>query len=144
MEGRTSISNLHQYLFPVAGGAWILELTPARCVRLPLTASHNLPRCIVCGAPMHPQTQGNIKSWHQTLKKPRTTERIVRRTLQPPALSREPEQRHTCLCLLRQITCNHQTTREDQTKNHRTKALASPQACRIISNQQMNPSTHLF
>jgi putative transposase len=22
----------------------------------------------VCGAPMHPQTQGKIKRWHQTLK----------------------------------------------------------------------------
>ncbi len=71
------------------------------------------------GAPYHPQTQGKIERWHQTLKKrillenyflpplthalhvlpgngrPRNSDRNLRRPLQSPALPREPEQYHT-------------------------------------------------
>ena len=57
----------------------------------------------VRGAPYHPQTQGKIERWHQTLKNrillenyylpgdPRSPARRLRRALQPPALPREPE-----------------------------------------------------
>jgi len=43
---------------------------------------------------------------------------------------------HTRRCLLRQGRSHHQTARKDQTKNHRTKALASPQTSRIISTNR--------
>jgi putative transposase len=56
------------------------------------------------GAPYHPQTQGKIERWHQTLKnsillenyvlprRPRSAHRLVRRSPQSSALTREPEQ----------------------------------------------------
>ena len=58
----------------------------------------------VRGAPCHPQTQGKIERWHQTLKnrillaellsarRPGSQDRHLRRPLQPSPLSREPEQ----------------------------------------------------
>jgi len=56
----------------------------------------------VRGEPFHPQTQGKIERWHQTLKNrillenyflpggPESPDRGVRRALQSPALSRKP------------------------------------------------------
>ncbi len=67
----------------------------------------------VRGAPFHPQTQGKIERWHQTMKNrvllenyylPGDLERAdqgIRRLLQQPTIPREPEQRHTCRRLLR-------------------------------------------
>ena len=58
----------------------------------------------VRGAPYHPQTQGKIERWHQTLKnrillehyylprRSRTPSRRLRGALQPCPLSREPRQ----------------------------------------------------
>jgi putative transposase len=51
----------------------------------------------VRGAPYHPQTQGKIERWHQTLKnrillenwRPRTADQRLRRAPQPRPLSRE-------------------------------------------------------
>ena len=71
------------------------------------------------GAPYHPQTQGKIERWHQTLNNRILLENYFlpgdleaqmeayRRSLQPPALPREPEQRHTCRCLLRAETIEY-------------------------------------
>jgi len=84
----------------------------------------------VRGAPFHPQTQGkdrtlapNIKEPYPagkllSARRPRSPGRSVRRALQSPALSREPEQRHASRRLLRQGTIHHQTARKDQTQNH--------------------------
>ena len=58
--------------------------------------------------------------------------RGLRRSLQSPAISREPQQRHTCRRLLRPGQSHSQTTRKDQTKNTRSAPLASPQTRRII------------
>ena len=60
----------------------------------------------VRGTPCHPQTQGKIERWHQTLKnrillgellsarRPRSQDRHLRRSLQSSPLSREPGQSH--------------------------------------------------
>ena len=65
------------------------------------------------GAPFHPQTQGKIERWHQTLKNRillenyylpgdlEAEDRRLRRALQSPPLPREPEQSHARRRLLR-------------------------------------------
>jgi putative transposase len=69
-------------------------------------------------APCHPQTQGKIERWHQTLKNRILLEnyflpgdleagRGVRRSLQPPPLPREPRQSHPCRRLLRARRYHH-------------------------------------
>ena len=63
----------------------------------------------------------------------RSPVRSVRRALQPPALPREPRHCDACRCLLRQGQRHPQATRKDQTADHRTSALAAPQARRVIS-----------
>jgi len=104
----------------------------------------------VRGAPFHPQTQGKIERWHQTLK----NRILLEHYYLPGDLEAQVEafveyynhqryhvslkKRHTRRCLLRQGRIYHQTKRKDQTKNHRTKALASPQDRRIISTNRWN------
>ena len=96
------------------------------------------------GAPYHPQTQGKIERWHQTLNNRILLENYLlpgdleaqmeayRRSLQPPALPREPEQRHTCRCLLRARQGHSKTTGKDQTKDIRNTPLVSQPTRRII------------
>ena len=98
------------------------------------------------GAPYHPQTQGKIERWHQTLNNRILLENYLlpgdleaqmeayRRSLQPPALPREPEQRHTCRCLLRARQGHSKTTPKDQTKDIRNAPLASQPTRRIIQS----------
>jgi transposase InsO family protein len=70
----------------------------------------------VRGAPYHPQTQGKIERWHQTLK------------------NREHRQRYTCRCLLRQISDDPRRTRTYQAYNYRKPALAASDAGSLNSN----------
>ena len=100
----------------------------------------------VRGAPFHPQTQGKIERWHQTLKNrillenyflPGDLERqidAVRRALQPPPLPREPEQRDARRRLLRQGRGHHPTARKDQATDHRTSTLAASTESRLNLN----------
>ncbi len=60
----------------------------------------------VRGAPYHPQTQGKIERWHQTLKNR----------------------------VLLENYC--ETQRKDQRKNYRTSTLAIPQIRRLNINQK--------
>jgi transposase InsO family protein len=70
----------------------------------------------VRGAPCHPQTQGKIERWHQTLKN-----RILLENYFLPG------------DLEAHISGNHQTARKDQATDHRTSALAAPQVRRLTS-----------
>ncbi len=98
----------------------------------------------VRGAPFHPQTQGKIERWHQTLKNrillenyflPGDLEAQIAAfvELQPSALPREPRKCDTRRRLLRQGRDHHQTARKDQTPDNRTSALAAPQPRCITS-----------
>ena len=92
------------------------------------------------GAPNHPQTQGKIERWHQTLKnrillgellpagRSRSPDRGLRRALQPRALSREPRQSHARRRLLPTRPNHPVATRKDQAKDDRTAALAASQS----------------
>ena len=53
--------------------------------------------------------------------------------IQPPALSQEPAKSHLKLRLLRARPDHSETTRNDQTEDHRDAALALPQTRRIIT-----------
>ena len=91
----------------------------------------------VRGAPYHPQTQGKIERWHQTLKNRILLEhyylpgelegagRGLRRALQPCPLSREPGQSHPGRRLLRPGRGHPARTRKDQTPDHRQSPLAA-------------------
>jgi transposase InsO family protein len=86
------------------------------------------------GAPYHPMTQGKIERWHQELlpaRRPRSPGRCFRRLLQSSALPREPPQSHPRRRLLRARPNHPAGTGEDQTTDHRTPALATPQIRRI-------------
>ena len=97
----------------------------------------------VRGAPYHPQTQGKIERWHQTLKNrillenyffrgPQGPDRGVRRPLQSSQIPRKHQQPNACRCLFRARPRNLETKRKDQTKANRNAALATPQVCRLI------------
>ena len=99
----------------------------------------------VRGAPYHPQTQGKIERWHQTLKnrisagelllsrRPGSADRGVRRSLQPSAIPREHQQSHARRRLLRAWPDHFKTTGKDQGENDGEPAIAIPQIRRLIS-----------
>ena len=95
------------------------------------------------GAPSHPQTQGKIERWHQTLKNrillenyflPGDLEAQIAAFVERynhRALSREPRQSHPRRRLLRTRPDHPVATRKDQAKDHRTAALAASQSRRL-------------
>ena len=97
----------------------------------------------VRGAPYHPQTQGKIERWHQTLKNRILLEnyylpgdlkgqhRPVRRSLQSSALSREPEQSDAGRRVLRSRSNNPARKRKDQTEHNPKSTLAAPKKSRL-------------
>ncbi len=99
----------------------------------------------VRGAPYHPQTQGKIERWHQTLKNRILLENYylpgaleaqthqLRRSLQSPALPREHQQSDARRCLLRARTDHPHATGKDPTRHHRTTTLAIPKSRRLRS-----------
>jgi transposase InsO family protein len=105
------------------------------------------------GAPYHPMTQGKIERWHQTEPHPagkllsarrsRSPDRGLRRRLQPPPLSREHRQSHTCRRLLRTPVNHPGRTRKDQTTDHRKPPSAAPVVSCLITNP-MRQSLPLF
>ena len=106
----------------------------------------------VRGAPCHPQTQGKIERWHQTLKNRillenyylpgdlEAPDRRLRRPLQSPPLPREPRQPHPGRRLLRTRPDHPAATRKDQTKDHRTATLAPSQGRSLKSTTEMSQS----
>ena len=100
----------------------------------------------VRGAPYHPQTQGKIERWHQTLKNRILLENYylpgdleaqiarLRRALQSSPLSREPRQPYPGRRLLRARPDHPSRTRKDQAPDYRTSPLAAPHPGRIASN----------
>ena len=91
----------------------------------------------VRGAPRHPQTQGKIDRWHQTLKNrillenyylPGALEqshRRLHRPLQPLPLPRETGQPGARRRLSRQGRSHPENTKGDQSQNHREAPLAA-------------------
>jgi putative transposase len=100
----------------------------------------------VRGAPNHPQTQGKIERWHQTLKnrilagellparRPRSADRRLRQPLQSPPLPREPRQSHASRCLLRPRPDHPHETGGHQTAYFRTTPLAARQTRCLNTN----------
>jgi hypothetical protein len=90
--------------------------------------------------PDHPQTQGKIERWHQTLKNRILLENyylpgdLEARSLQSSPLSRELKQYHAGRRLLRPQTNHPAGTRKDQTSHNRKTPLAMPIERRIKSN----------
>ena len=94
--------------------------------------------------PYHPQTQGKIERWHQTLKNrillenyflPGDLEAQIEAFVDHYNHQRyhgEPEQRHTRRRLLRAGQSHSTATRKDQTKDARNTPLASQTTRRII------------
>ena len=62
----------------------------------------------------------------------RSPDRGLRRSLQPPALPREPEQRHARRRLFRTRQSHSIPTKKDQTKDARNATLASQTTRRIM------------
>ena len=96
----------------------------------------------VRGAPYHPQTQGKIERWHQTLKNrillqnycfPGDLEASIEAFVDHYNHHRYHESINSdpCRCLLRTGTGHPGTKRKDQTKDYLNQALASPQGRRI-------------
>ena len=97
----------------------------------------------VRGAPYHPQTQGKIERWHQTLEEPHPTGKLlpawrpgsqhrqVRRSLQPPTLSRELEQSNAGRRLLRARPNHPGGKRKDQTQHNPKTSLAASKESRL-------------
>ena len=95
------------------------------------------------GAPNHPQTQGKIERWHQTLKNRILLEnyylpgdleaegRRLRRPLQSPALPREHRQSDAGRRLLRTWANHPAGKRKDQTEHNPKTSLAAPKESRI-------------
>jgi transposase InsO family protein len=91
----------------------------------------------VRGAPNHPQTQGKIERWHQTLKNrillenyylPGALEEAIAApssSTTTPALPREPRKPHTGRRLLRQGRDHPQKAKGDQRTDHRKAPLAA-------------------
>jgi putative transposase len=113
----------------------------------------------VRGAPQHPQTQGKIERWHQTLK----NRILLENYFLPGDLERQIEafvehynhrRYHESLDNVTPAdayfgrAASHQTARKDQTTDHRTSPLAAPQARRLTSTpnrgpHSTNPRPHL-
>ena len=95
------------------------------------------------GTPYHPMTQGKIERWHQTMKnrillenyylpgRSRGQGRRLRRSLQLPALPREPEESNPGRRLRRSRAINPAKKGGHQTKDHRAPPLAAP-TCRRL------------
>jgi transposase InsO family protein len=75
----------------------------------------------VRGAMCHPQTQGKIERWHQTLKN-------CSRTIVCPVISKPR------LRVLRQRPDHPSRTSKDQTRHHQTATIATSVESRLISN----------
>ena len=78
----------------------------------------------VRGAPYHPQTQGKIERWHQTLKN-----RILLENYFLPGDLEKPD---ASRCLLRTRAINTGETRKDQEKDHRETSFALSTIRRVI------------
>ena len=101
----------------------------------------------VRGAPLHPQTQGKIERWHQTLKNrillenyflPGDLERQIEAFVEHYNHRRHHESLGNVYAgrrLLRQSLSHHRTTRKDQAKDNRIPTLAAPNARRLTSTQ---------
>ena len=99
----------------------------------------------VRGAPYHPQTQGKIERWHQTLKNrilldnyylPGDLERQINAFVAHYNHVRyhENQQSHSGRCLLRESGDNPRRTSAHQARHHRKPPLAAPTAGRLNSN----------
>lgn len=73
------------------------------------------------------QTEELLPAWRS-----RSLHRQVRRLLQPPPLSREPEKPHAGRCLLRARPNHPDETRKDQTRHHPKPPLAASKESRLI------------
>lgn len=102
----------------------------------------------VCGAPNHPQTQGKIEPWHQTLKNrillennylPGDLEAHFGRFVEHYNHRRyhEPEEFDACRRLLRPRSVHFTNERKDQTKSNPESSLATPKKPPHKLNQQM-------
>jgi putative transposase len=97
----------------------------------------------VRGAPMHPQTQGKIERWHQTLKNRILLENYflpgdLEAQIQAFVEYYNHRRYHESLDNVTPADASaelppSQTARKDQTTNHPTSSLAVPQARRITS-----------
>jgi putative transposase len=83
----------------------------------------------VRGAPCHPQTQGKIERWHQTLKN-----RILLENYYLPGDLEAQIARYTGRRLLRQRPDHPSGTRKDQTRHHQTATIATSVESRLKSN----------
>ena len=98
------------------------------------------------GAPCHPQTQGKIERWHQTLKNrillenyylPGDLEAQIARFVEHynlQALPRKPTEPNAGRRLLRQRPDHSSGTRKDQTRHHQTATIATSVESCLISN----------
>ena len=105
----------------------------------------------VRGAPNHPQTQGKIERWHQTLKNrvllenyylPSDLEASIRRlrqTLQPPPLPRKPRQPHPRRRLLRPAPDHHRQKEKDQRPDDPNATLGPSVPSRLASQDEPEP-----
>ena len=97
----------------------------------------------VRGAPCHPQTQGKIERWHQTLKNRILLENYYflpgDLEAQIEAFVEHYNHRRYHESLLRQGAGHHQTARTDQATDHRTSTLAAPQARRLTPASRRGP-----
>ena len=95
------------------------------------------------GSPSHPQTQGKIERWHQTMKNrillenyflPGDLEAQIAAFVEHYNHRRyhEPRQSHARRRLLRARPDHSAATTKDQAKDHRTAALAPSQGRRLI------------
>ena len=66
-------------------------------------------------------------------RRSRSSDRCIRRVLQPPALSRKPRQPHPGRRLLRARSNHPAGKRKDQTQDHPKPSVASPQTSRVTS-----------
>ena len=66
-------------------------------------------------------------------RRSRSSDRCIRRVLQPPALSREHRQSHPGRRLLRAQSNHPAGKRKDQTQDHPKPSVASPQTSRVTS-----------
>ena len=101
----------------------------------------------VRGAPYHPQTQGKIERWHQTLKnrillekllstrRSRKPDQRLRRSLQQPTLPREHRQRNSSRRLLWTPHRHHRKEKKDQKTDHPKPPLEPSKPSGLTSNK---------
>jgi transposase InsO family protein len=106
----------------------------------------------VRGAPFHPQTQGKIERWHQTLKNRILLENYflpgdLEAQIETFVAHYNHQRYHESLsnvtprqCLLRKGTCHYQTAKKDQKMDHQISALATPQGRCLIPIIKMEPT----